>query len=117
MRVTLPRNLKFMQAPILAKIVNRLCAVSSCVLACLNSIHAEGLAATSHNQEVFPFSISKDPRYQILNQFKFHSICLEIRIIQKAFFFFFCLTNQEIRSRLRIADVMVTLILHIMLRC
>jgi len=75
-----------MQAPILAKIANRLYAVRSRVLACLHSIRAEGLAATSHNQEVFSFSISKDPRYEISNQFKFHSICLQTRIIQISFF-------------------------------
>jgi len=108
MRVTLPRHLEFMQAPILAKTADRLCAVRSRVLACLNSIRAEGLAATPHNQEVFSFSISKDPRYQISKQFQFHSICLQTRITQIPFFF---LTIHEIRSGFRIADVTVTLIL------
>jgi hypothetical protein len=86
MRVTPPRHLKFMQTTILAKIANCLCAVRRRVLACLSSIRAKGLAAMSHNQEVFPFSISKDPQYQILKQFKFHSICLQTRIIQIALF-------------------------------
>jgi len=64
MRVTLLRHLEFMQAPILAKIANRLCAVRSRVLACLNSIRAEELAATSHIQEVFSFSVIHDIRFQ-----------------------------------------------------
>jgi len=46
MRVKLPHHLEFMQAPILAKIANRLCAVRGRVLACSNSIRAERLAAT-----------------------------------------------------------------------